>query len=86
MIRVSVLCCLLAGCAAVPPVTITKLKMVQPNIPDALLTCPSSPAVPVAIQQSQVADYVAVLWRAHAICYDHLTAVRHALQQPTVTH
>jgi hypothetical protein len=85
MIRIVLVCCLLAGCAAAQPITITKIKLVQPVIPVALLTCPASPAVPAAAQQSQVAEYIAILWRAHAICFDHLAAVRQTLALPVVT-
>jgi hypothetical protein len=85
MIRLSLACCLLAGCAAGKPITITKIQLVQPVIPAALLTCPGNPEVPVATQQSQVAEYIAALWRAHAICHDHLVAVRQTLAAPVVT-
>jgi hypothetical protein len=85
MIRLILMCCLVTGCTAGKPVTITKIKLVQPVIPTALLTCPGSPIVPVATLQSQVAEYVAALWRAHAICFDHLTAVRETLQVPATT-
>lgn len=82
MTRLGLVCMLLAGCSVAKPVTITKIKLVQPNIPAPLLTCPFSPVVPAATKQSQVADYIAALWRAHAICYDHLAAVRQTLQAP----
>lgn len=85
MKRIGLLCCLLAGCAA-KPVTITKIKLVEPHIPSALLICPANPIVPVATKQSQVADYIAQLWRAHAICYDHLAAVRGTLAPRQTTH
>lgn len=85
MKRISLVCCLLAGCTA-KPVTITKIKLVQPHIPGALLICPGDPVVPVATRQSQVADYIVQLWRAHAICYDHLKAVRGTLTPKRTTH
>ncbi|MCU4159382.1 hypothetical protein AiwAL_04595 [Acidiphilium sp. AL] len=77
-----VLCVLLAGCAA-KPVAITKIRLVQPQIPQPLLICPNAPAVPAATRQSQVAAYIAELWRAHAVCYDHLAAVRRTLRPKT---
>ncbi|MDD2877993.1 MAG: hypothetical protein PHT60_13660 [Acidiphilium sp.] len=86
MIRAGLVCCLLAGCAGAKPLTVTKIKLVQPRIPAALLTCPASPAVPVAAKQSQVAVYIVDLWRAHAICYEHLAAVRQTLLPPRSTH
>lgn len=86
MIRLILMCCLITGCTVGKPVTITKIKLVQPVIPTTLLTCPGSPVVPVATRQSQVAEYIAALWRAHAICFDHLAAVRQTLQVPVATH
>ncbi|MDD2860222.1 MAG: hypothetical protein PHI71_04010 [Acidiphilium sp.] len=85
MMRAIVICALLAGCAAPPPVTITKIKLVQPDIPAALLDCPGDPVVPVAARQSQVAAYIAQLWEAHAICANHLGAVRRTLQATAST-
>lgn len=85
MNRAIVACVLLAGCAA-KPVTITKIKLVQPPIPPTLLVCPRAPVVPAASRQSQVASYIAELWRAHAVCYDHLAAVRLTLRPKPVSH
>jgi hypothetical protein len=85
MIRIITMCMLLAGCAAPAPVTITKIKLVQPDIPSALLTCPGDPVVPVVARQSQVAAYVAQLWEAHAVCANHLGAVRQTLQASAAT-
>lgn len=78
MIRAAIVCMVLSGCAA-KPTPITSIRLVRPQIPPALLTCPGAPAVPLATRQSEVAVYVAELWRAHAICYDHLAAVRQAV-------
>ena len=83
MSRMIILCVLLAGCAG-KPVTITKIKLVQPRIPQTLLACPTAPVVPAASRQSQVAAYIAELWRAHAVCYDHLAVVRQTLQPKPV--
>lgn len=84
MIRVTLLCVLLAGCAAAKPVTVTRIKLVQPQIPAALLICPAAPAVPAATRQSQVASYIAELWQAHSVCYDHLAAVNRTLNAQSV--
>lgn len=78
MIRAAIVCMILSGCAA-KPAPVTSIRLVRPQIPRALLTCPGAPDVPAAVRQSQVAAYVAELWRAHAVCYDHLAAVRQAV-------
>lgn len=85
MIRMGLLCLLLAGCTATKPATVTRIELVRPEIPTALLSCPAAPAVPAASRQSQVAAYIAVLWQAHAVCYEHLAAVGRTLAAPLVT-
>ncbi|MHB1303016.1 MAG: hypothetical protein ACYCZB_06015 [Acidiphilium sp.] len=85
MIRMGLLCLLLAGCAAPKPATVTRIELVRPEIPTALLSCPEAPVVPMASRQSQVAAYVAELWQAHAVCYDHLAAVGRTLGAEPVT-
>lgn len=73
---------LLGGCGAKPAHVVTRIQLVEPRIPPMLLSCPAAPAVPAApsARQSQVATYVAQLWRAHQICHDHLAAVARAIQ------
>lgn len=71
---------LLAGCGASPPRVITKIEMVRPRIPPALLACPTAPVVPKATRQSQVATYVAELWQAHEVCHAHLVTIAHTLK------
>lgn len=71
---------LLAGCGASPPRVVTRIRLVQPQIPPALLVCPAAPVVPLATSQSQVAAYVAELWRAHQVCHAHLAAVARTLK------
>ncbi len=73
---------LLAGCAASPPQVVTRIRVVTPLVPPALLSCPAAPAVPVVQRQSAVATYVAQLWEAGEICRNHLAAVAGVLRQP----
>lgn len=70
----------LGGCGSQAPQVVTRIRLVEPRIPPALLVCPAAPVVPAATRQSQVASYVAELWRAHQVCRDHLVAVAHTLR------
>lgn len=82
MIRTTLIVLLLAGCAASKPVIVTKIKLVEPQIPPALLTCPNAPAVPAATSQAVVANYIVALWKAGTLCRDHLAAIRHMIAKP----
>lgn len=86
MIRIAglILLLLCAGCAASKPIVATKIQYVSPNIPQSLLTCPASPAVPAATSQAVVAHYIVSLWRAGMVCRDHLDAIRKVLSTEQV--
>ena len=71
----------LGGCAAKPPQVVTKVKIVRPTIPAALLSCPPAPPVPASKAPSAVARYVVSLWEAHGVCHDHLDEVKHTLDR-----
>lgn len=71
---------LLGGCGAGAPRVATRIEVVQPRVPPSLLVCPPAPAVPAATRQSEVAGYVAELWRAHEVCHEHLGAVAQTLR------
>lgn len=79
----TVLCALLmlGGCAAQPPKVVTRIKIVRPRIPAALLTCPPAPAVPASHAPAAVARYVVSLWEAHGLCHDRLDEVRRTLDK-----
>lgn len=81
--RKTFLCALLVlgGCAAKPPQVVTRIKIVRPTIPAALLSCPPAPPVPASQAPSAVARYVVSLWEAHGICHDHLDEVKHTLDK-----
>jgi hypothetical protein len=73
-----------AGCAAPKPITMTRIQLVSPNIPQVLLTCPASPVIPAATSQAVVAQYIVALWQAGMVCRDHLDAIRKALAKQPV--
>jgi hypothetical protein len=83
MIRAMLMVLLLAGCAAPKPITVTKIKLVEPQIPPTLLTCPNAPVVPAATSQAVVANYIVALWKAGALCRNHLAAIQHMLAKPS---
>jgi hypothetical protein len=69
---------LLGGCAAKPQV-ITRVQLVQPDVPVSLLDCAPPPSVPAISNQASVARYIVALWQDDLQCHAHLDAVRQVL-------
>ena len=74
---------LFAGCTTSKPVTVTKIQLVSPQIPAALLSCPPSPAIPAVTSQAVVARYIVALWRAGMVCRNHLDAIKKSISTPS---
>ena len=70
-----ILLTLFAGCSDANKLDLRGPVLLQNKIPESLLTCPESPAVPEANSQRSVAGYIVSLHGAHRDCKANLDAV-----------